>query len=323
MSDIDAAPVAAPATIGTRLTRIFVGTEGLRAGWSILLFLLLVALGSWLCNHFLPLGRPVPQAGMAPGRTIRGETMQCVVLLGAAFLLSRLERRPFADYGFRASRPLATLAIGFGWGFAAMSALIGMLLASGTLVYDGLALGAGAALGYGAAWLLAFLLVGLLEEFLFRGYLQFTLARGVAGIARWISPGNRHAATIGFWAAAAVFSVLLFALAHTGNGGETLLGLVSVSLAGLVFVFSLWRTGSLWWAIGFHASWDWAQTYLYGVRDSGLPAQGHLLVTHPAGNVLVSGGTTGPEGSILIVPTLLVVCYVIHRTLPRRGAAPA
>jgi hypothetical protein len=85
----------------------------------------------------------------------------------------------------------------------------------------------------------------------------------------------------------------------------------------MVFCFSLWRTGSLWWAIGFHTSWDWAQSFLYGVADSGLMVQHHLLGTHAVGKPILSGGTTGPEGSIFIVGILAVIILIIHFTLAR------
>lgn len=88
---------------------------------------------------------------------------------------------------------------------------------------------------------------------------------------------------------------------------------------GTVFCLSLWRTGSLWWAIGFHASWDWAQSFLYGVADSGLIVQHHLLATHPVGKPILSGGATGPEGSIFILPVMAVVSCIIIFTLPRTG----
>jgi hypothetical protein len=85
---------------------------------------------------------------------------------------------------------------------------------------------------------------------------------------------------------------------------------------------SLWRTGSLWWAIGFHTSWDWAQSFLYGVPDSGLIAQYHLLATHPVGKPILSGGSTGPEGSIFIVAILVLISLIILFTLPRTQDAP-
>src|SRR5208283_2480032 len=95
------------------------------------------------------------------------------------------------------------------------------------------------------------------------------------------------------------------------------IGELAAGLAGLVFCFSLWRTGSLWWAIGFHASWDWAQSFLYGVPDSGMMVPHHFLATHPVGKPILSGGATGPEGSIFIVAILALVALIIFLTLPR------
>jgi hypothetical protein len=88
----------------------------------------------------------------------------------------------------------------------------------------------------------------------------------------------------------------------------------------MMFCLVLWRTGSLWWAIGFHTTWDWGQSFLYGVADSGIMVQHHLLATHPVGKPLLSGGTTGPEGSIVILPIIILIVAVIVFTLPRTNA---
>ena len=94
--------------------------------------------------------------------------------------------------------------------------------------------------------------MGIFEESLLRGYLQYTLSRG-----------------IGFWWAALLLSIA-FAVWHVSNSGESLLGLLSVGAGGFVFCLSLWYTKSLWWAVGFHAGWDWGQSYFYGTPNSGL-----------------------------------------------------
>ena len=126
----------------------------------------------------------------------------------------------------------------------------------------------------------------------------------------------RHANTFGFWTAALLLSIL-FGLGHSSNQGESPIGLLSAGLIGLVFCLSLWRTGSLWWVIGFHAAWDWAQSFLYGVADSGTMVEHHFLATHPVGKSLMSGGSTGPEGSVFVLLILALVSLVIVFTLPR------
>jgi CAAX protease family protein len=89
----------------------------------------------------------------------------------------------------------------------------------------------------------------------------------------------------------------------------------------MVSAYSLWRTGSLWWAIGVHATWDWGQSFLYGVSDSGVTCEGRLLTAHPAGDPLFSGGVTGPEGSLFAIGILLIAAVLIRCTLPKRKYA--
>ena len=91
----------------------------------------------------------------------------------------------------------------------------------------------------------------------------------------------------------------VFGLLHLVNAGENRVGIAGVVAIGLTFCLSLWYTGSLWWAVGCHASWDWAESYFYGAADSGARMQGHLFGVHPIGPPLWSGGTAGPEGSLL------------------------
>ena len=126
---------------------------------------------------------------------------------------------------------------------------------------------------------------------------------------------------LGFWAAAFFFS-FVFGLGHGGNPGESPIGLLSAGLIGLVFAFSLWRTGSLWWAVGFHASWDWAQSFLFGVRDSGGLSAHRLMNSDAIGPVLLSGGLTGPEGSVYVLLFVALTAVVIAVTLkPQAGSA--
>ena len=305
--------------------RFFVGDDGLRAGWSLLLFLVLLTALSALVNfilfHFHIVPKPVkdaPVTDITPRATVLRDGLGFGVLFVSALLMSLVERRPFRCYGTPIRRLVPDFTIGLLWGFAFLSALVATLGLTHHLAWDSTALHGALAWSYAGKWALGFLCVGLFEEYILRGYLQYTVARGVSGIAQAMSVSSRHTYAIGFWVAAFLFSIVLFARGHLGNGGETFSGILAVSLAGLVFVFSLWRTASLWWAIGFHAAWDWAQTFFYGTPDSGLHGVGHLFSTHPVGAATLSGGSAGPEGSLFVIPTLLLALLVIHFTLPYR-----
>ena len=308
------------------LRRLFFGDDGLRAGWSMLLFILLIVaarfLAVFLIHHFHLIPKTDPKAPAEPGTAksaILGDGGIFLVLALISWIMSFIERRPFSRFGITTKRMVPDFLAGLLWGFVCLSILVGTLFLTHTLAFDGVALHGALALTYGAKWFLGFLCVGLAEEFMTRGYIQYTVSRGVAGIVRALDPTNRHAHAWGFWIAAFLFSICLFMAGHLANPGEHLAGIIAVGLAGAVFAFSLYRTGSLWWAIGFHTSWDWAQSYFYGVRDSGTTIQGHLLNSHPLGSTLLSGGDTGPEGSIFVIPTLLLVAAIIHVTLPRRS----
>ena len=301
------------------LYKIFFGKAGLRAGWGLLIFIVLMFLflrgmtAFFKLTHLLPKPNPA-QTEISPTFGFYAEFLPFLITLIVTWIMSKIEKRPNGVYGLGGKRPLSYFFAGLAWGVTCLSLLIFTLWKNGLLLFEGRLLSGTVAVHYAMIWLLGFLMVGLLEEYLTRGYLLFTLTRGLAALYSWLFK-TPHSKALGFWTAAIVLSVL-FGLGHGKNPGESPIGLLSAGLASLVFCLSLWRTGSLWWAIGFHTSWDWAQSFLYGVADSGLMVQHHLLATHAVGKPIMSGGTTGPEGSIFVLPILAIVCLIIIFTLP-------
>lgn len=323
-------------------THVFFGPLGVRAGWGILIFFVLAAiLGTLLVfgalhasGHASDLQARAAQhhqealaakaAHKAPPIhpelltfVFLTEAPQTAAVLLVALLLSVLERRRFGVYGLRLPHIRDALP-GAVCGIAALSLLIGLLRAFHLIAFDSRILHGAAIVRYGLGWLAFFLVVGIFEEFLFRGYILFTLMRGLLGLARRFAPSHERLAA--FWMSAILCSLLFF-VAHTGNTGENHAGLLMVFCAGILFSYALWRTGSLWWAIGFHTTWDWAQSFLYGVPDSGTLSHGRLFLTHPVGRVWLSGGVDGPEGSILILPVLLLV-FLLLRLHPQATQPP-
>jgi membrane protease YdiL (CAAX protease family) len=333
---------ATPPRSGT----VWTGRFGLRAGWSLLIFLLLTVLCSIVFSFGLlaaqgklgatiakmkhppaasashdgkPAAKPAPKPsqGIAAGEALMGESVQLAGLAVATWLMCRIERRRFGVFGIGLYR-IRDILPGAFWGLVLLSALVFTLKSAHLLVFDARLLFGRAMFVYGLKWLALFFIVGCFEEFLFRGYLQFTLTRGLFGLGEKVSA--RHARAAAFLLAS-VLTSLLFFKAHTGNEGETAWGLFAVFVAGVAFTYALWRTGSLWWGIGFHMAWDWAQSFLYGVPDSGNVSVGRLFQTHAVGRVQWSGGSDGPEGSVLVIPTLLLVIVVL-RFFTRPGVQP-
>jgi len=306
---------------------IFMGPSGLRPGWGLLLFVLIFFSLARALNFTAHRLHPVPAKtiaqrkaeaaeGQKPSSALIGEGSLFALVALTSWIMAKIERRPVGRYGFGGRRKIARLAAGFAWGFLFLAALVAALWKAGLLVFDGRLLFGAHVWRYGAIWLAGFVLVGLFEEYALRGYLQYTLSRGAASLYGMIFE-TKHGETLGFWTAAAGLS-FLFGFSHGSNPGESAIGLWSAGLIGLIFCFTLWKTGSLWWALGFHASWDWAQSFVFGVADSGTMVQGHLYASHPVGMVLLSGGATGPEGSALILPVLALITLVGVWTLPRR-----
>jgi len=307
----------------TSFRHVFFSTEGLRAGWSILLFIALCGAFMFVAHLIAvkihpPTHRPAPDLTMSFIFMFVNEAVPLLGLGIVTWIMSKVERRPVGVYGLGGTRKLPHFIAGLAWGIICLSPLILILWQAGYLVFDSRVLTGSDIARYGAEWLSLFFVVGLLEEYFTRGYLQYTLTRGLAGLFRWAFK-TPHSNALAFWTSAIIFSAL-FGLVHGSNPGESPIGLLTAGLAAMMFCLVLWRTGSLWWAIGFHTTWDWGQSFLYGVADSGIMIKNHLLATHPAGKPLLSGGTTGPEGSILILPIMLLIVAVIVFTLPRTNA---
>jgi membrane protease YdiL (CAAX protease family) len=276
---------------------IFWNDREFRAGWRFLIYLLfvfLIVLVETALSKVLHLPQ-IAVAGVTAASIIVQEGISLLAVFLAAGIMAMLEDRPLGGYGLpRESAFGARFWQGIGWGLAMITAMIFLIRAFGGYSFGELALRGSAVWGYAVLWGGAFLLVGLFEEFAFRGYTQFTLTTG-----------------LGFWPAATLLSAAFGAL-HLGNRGEDKIGALSVFVIGMFFCLTLWRTGNLWFAVGLHAAFDWGETYLYSVPDSGLVAPGHLLNSSFHGPMWLTGGSVGPEGSAMafLVVGLAAILFV-------------
>jgi len=286
---------------------IFLGPNGIRAGWRAALYAAFFILIELVLQSLIALD---PFAGVAdllhsPEALLVRELVLIAGALGAAQIMALIEGRTVGAYGIPWSGAFrARFWQGAVWGIAQLSAILLLIAAWHGYSFGGLALSGGALVEYALRWAVVFLAVGFAEEFLFRGYLQFTLAEGM-----------------GFWPTALLLSSM-FGAVHLRNPGEGVVGALSVFSIGMFLCLTLRRTGDLWLAIGWHAAFDFGETYLYSVPNSGLVMQGHLLSASLHGPRWLTGGSVGPEGSAFSFAVLAVTAVAFDRLYrPRKEAA--
>jgi len=297
--------VAPPAPPPSTLRQIFIGPNGIRAGWRLMIFIAIIFALTSIIRFLRGHHGPPPKVTLeSPVPTIVREWLGFALAAIAALIMSRIEKQPWGNYGMPPRQAFGSrFWIGALLGFAGLSCVMGSLHLAHCYYIDGVAIHGMEIWKYAGLWLAAFLGVGFFEEFLTRGYVQFTLASG-----------------IGFWPAAVLTSAL-FLLGHVKNSGETVLGLTDVFLFGMLACFIWWRTGNLWLAVGFHALWDWGLSFFYSVPDSGIPALGHLFNVRIQGPAWLSGGSAGPEGSAINLVFDLIYFLIIAVAFPKRQFA--
>lgn len=294
------------APVATGLHWVFAGPDGIRAGWRLLMFAAIATVFAVILAMPLLLSRlrTAAGAGSGPISVIIGEAIPFLALLLAARVMGAIEGRALADYGLPIAGAFGRrFWQGAAWGFVALTVLLLATFLAHGFSFGTLALSGPSAARYAALWALAFLAVGFLEEFMMRGYALYTMATGM-----------------GFWPSAVLLSAL-FGSFHLYNRGENWTGALAAGLVGLFFCLTVRRTGDLWFAIGLHAAWDYAESFVYSVPDSGVVVPGHLLNSSFHGPRWLTGGAVGPEGSALVF-IVLAAMFVVFGRLYRQARFP-
>jgi len=286
------------------LLDVFRGPNGLYPGTRWLIYLALsfatFEVGGWL---LLSLRAHVSELWWR--MMTEGSMMLAAILPAVA--MARIENRPIGDFGLPARRAFGrNFWVGSLWGIGSLSILMLALRIAGAFEFGPVELHGSRIWGFALYYALFFLLTGFFEEFLLRGYSQWVLSRGI------------H-----FWPAAALLSISFGAI-HGANSGEARTGLLAAGLIGFFLCLTLRRTGNLWWAVGFHVAWDWGESYLYSVPDSGALLPGHLLNSSLHGPEWLTGGSVGPEGSYLVFVVIGALWVLFDRAYPevKYGVTP-
>lgn len=284
------APARSPA-----LAAVFSGPHGLRAGWRVLLYcLLLMVIASAASAAVALLDLP----WMAPRSMLSGIVPSLIGGLGAGWiLLAAVDRRRMGALGF-APEPAAArdVAVGTGVGGALLGAAVVLLAVAGTArwVAD-----AGTVPEYVAALARAlafFFVAAAMEEVIFRGYAFQALVQG-----------------IGPWPTLILTSAG-FAAAHLGNDGIDAIAFANIFLAGVMLGVAYLRTRSLWFATGVHLGWNWMMSAVLDFPVSGLAYDTPLYDGRETGADWWTGGAFGPEAGLAATLVILIGTAWLLRT---------
>jgi membrane protease YdiL (CAAX protease family) len=216
----------------------------------------------------------------ASARTLALQGLLCGVWIAVYRIGVRLlERRSASELGFDAS--LSLVPAGILIGTALFCSVYAILCAAGIASLVGWHGLDGVAAILGVAMTAA---VG--EEIVFRGVVYRILENTFGTLA------------------ALIVSSLLFGLMHSTNPGATLFTSTAVALeAGLLLGLAYSATRSLWFPIGIHFGWNFAQGGIFSAPVSGFQFKG-ILDFRLSGPEILTGGSFGPESSIVA----LLVC---------------
>jgi uncharacterized protein len=277
------------------LPRILFGPSGLRTGWRVSAFLAMIALFESQGGRVIEAEHKLMGAGESSGGWLFEKTIAFIAVLIVVLIIGALEHRTLAEYGFPLRKILGkNFWVGALWGFGILTANIALMVLTGAYSFGRIVLPSRQIVEYGVLWLAADGMVAVSEEFAFRGYLQFTLTRGM-----------------GFWPASVVTSIL-FALVHLDTSAPWT-AIANIALLAVFLCLALRRTGNLWFGIGSHMAFDWGLSFFYSCDPN---ARGHLSSAAMLGSQWFTGGSAGPEGNIFNVFLVAVGVLLLSKAYP-------
>ncbi|HEY2835024.1 MAG TPA: CPBP family intramembrane glutamic endopeptidase [Rhizomicrobium sp.] len=245
--------------------------------------------------------------GLTPGNIAISEIGTFFVALVLTAIFARYEGRRIDSYGLMLNRALKLPTLEGALAGVAMAGAVAIgMLALGGMQVKGWAPNPGGILFFALAWLLANICIGIGEEFYYRSYFLQAL---------WKS--------IGFWPGATLVALTFTADHYFFKQGENIWDVIALMSLSLLLSYSVLRTGTLWFAVGFHIAFDYMQLFVIGTPNGSLLPMGRLLDVRFDGPWWLTGGVLGTEASFLMYPAIaLLWLYVWWRYSDRKPAQP-
>lgn len=201
------------------------------------------------------------------------------LLLIAILFCKIFQKRSMATIGFTREHAAGEYLVGMGTGFLFFSAAVLFGIITGALRIEGIS--KTFAPGMLVLFFVSYMIQGMAEEVLCRGYLM-------------VSIGRRYPMIV-----AVVLNALVFALLHGLNAGLSALAFVNLFLFGVFASLYFIRRGNIWGIGAFHSVWNFVQGNFYGIRVSGMETTCSVLeTTSVEGRDYLNGGAFGMEGGL-------------------------
>lgn len=205
-----------------------------------------------------------------------------------------IQKRKLDTLGFMQRGAVKEYLFGAAAGFIAFSAAVLICVLTGSLQLNGFSSAFG--VGIFLLFLFGFMVQGMAEEVMCRGYLM-------------VSIGRRYP----MWVAA-VLNALIFAALHLANSGISALAFVNLTLFGIFASVYFIKRGNIWGIAAFHSVWNLVQGNFYGIRVSGMETSCTVFEsTSVAGRDIVNGGAFGLEGGLAVTAVLVAGILLLLR----------
>ncbi len=152
-------------------------------------------------------------------------------------------------------------------------------------------------------YLLGFLVQGMSEEFIFRGYLLTSI-------------GGKAPASV-----AIAISSVGFMLAHAMNPGFGIMPIINLTMFGVFAALYMLYTGDIWGVCAIHSFWNFTQGSIWGISVSGSgSAESVIYTTAESSHGFLTGGKFGIEGSIFTTVVLAAGIAVLVVLTQKKAA---
>ena len=295
----------------------------LRAGWRILFFIILFWLFSSTVFFIKPLFGDITKSEFLSGYSLLIVfNLSIAASIAVPIARKKWDKRSLLSLGLKFDRKaLGDLLYGFLLSGLSAGLFLWLVVELGYVEYKGISMVSWEeAMPSGSAYLdwikvfsivsmslflLETILVGYWEELVFRGYLFRNFIDGMGLVI------------------AVVFSCVIYGLVHSANPNATLVSTGIIVLFGFMRLYGVLLTKMLWLSMGMHIGWNFFQGPIFGFAASGHESA-TLVQLKILGPDWLSGGAFGPEGSVLIIPILLLNMLLMYlwSRFTRRGLDP-